>query len=196
MREHKLNNMRKGSAWIIAIVSIVVVIALVLILVFTLNGKEDKEPIPFNPVCGDGNCSISEGCYTCPEDCKCNENNYCSETEDSCVGPVCGNGVCESFESWDNCCEDCECIVDGEICDNETHSCHMPDFGLEKSEVESIVRSYYASQGRTILNLTISGIMFWEGAYGMPADVLVDNETNLEYILVREDGSIEILPFF
>jgi len=78
------------------------------------------------PYCGDGVCSGTETCETCPEDCgECPPTPYCgdgvcsgTETCETCpedcgecpAEPYCGDGVCSGTETCETCPEDCgEC---------------------------------------------------------------------------------------
>lgn len=60
-----------------------------------------------DPCCGDGNCTGSEACDNCPQDCFC---------------PGCGNGICDANEDSCNCPDDCEstgCCVDADCEDDD-----------------------------------------------------------------------------
>lgn len=67
--------------------------------------------------CGDGTCSTSETCDTCPADCRCEGcgDGVCGEAEDcnGCASDCgecaaqCGNGMCEGSEDCNTCAADC-----------------------------------------------------------------------------------------
>ncbi len=57
--------------------------------------------------CGNMVCEPGENCFDCPEDCECNEGEYCFSKEKTCVKPTCGNGNCERMENCSNCPVDC-----------------------------------------------------------------------------------------
>jgi hypothetical protein len=76
-----------------------------------------SNPPPPTPVCGDGSCTGTEDCLSCPTDCvaACPQNcpnNFCDPGE-SCVtcsadcGPCCGNGTCGAGENCVSCPADC-----------------------------------------------------------------------------------------
>jgi|GEM_PF-2540959 len=72
--------------------------------------------------CGNGECSATESCDTCPNDCgacascgdgACNGSetcSFCPEDCGACGGPSCGNGTCGDDEDCISCAADCgEC---------------------------------------------------------------------------------------
>ena len=69
-----------------------------------------------NP-CGDGTCSASENCSTCPADCKCPSGQSCQSG--TCKGGDCGNNACEGAkgENCSTCPADCGCGA-GKSCQN------------------------------------------------------------------------------
>ncbi len=62
--------------------------------------------------CGNGQCSGSEGCYNCPQDCGCSGGATCNMFSGDCVIGVCGDGECEEGESCSSCEQDCGCGPD------------------------------------------------------------------------------------
>ena len=68
-----------------------------------LDVDVDVERTLLPPKCGDGQCSSSESCSTCPGDC----------------GPCCPNGVCDNGEDRCNCPKDCELGCQGCCQDDE-----------------------------------------------------------------------------
>lgn len=100
--------------------------------------RDETEPPPPGPVCGDGTCEGAETKVTCPADCGevlptdpiCG-NLICESGEDknNCPGdcgdplptdPICGNLICEAGEDKNNCPADCGDVLpicgDG-VCD-------------------------------------------------------------------------------
>lgn len=69
--------------------------------------------------CGDGSCTSSESCSSCPSDCgscsgtcgdgSCSSSESCSSCPSDCgpCGPTCGDGSCGSSESCSSCPSDC-----------------------------------------------------------------------------------------
>jgi len=87
--------------------------------------------------CGDGVCKTPENCWNCPEDCRCEEGEYCSE-DGNCVKPICGNGVCEPFET---CCEDCGCAPN-QYCNRTTHRCEYYKLKVSDDIIAKVAREY------------------------------------------------------
>ena len=86
------------------------------------------------PGCGDGACSASETCGSCPTDCgDCDVcgDDACSGLEScgTCPGdcglcPGCGNGLCEPGETCSGCAQDCgACAVCGDAFCSPTEDC-------------------------------------------------------------------------
>ena len=59
--------------------------------------------------CGNGQCSGSEGCFSCPQDCGCGEGATCSMFSGDCISGVCGDGECSEGETCASCDADCGC---------------------------------------------------------------------------------------
>lgn len=91
-------------------------------------------PPPVGQQCGDGACSDTETCATCPGDCgkctvcgdgACNGGETCGQCPQDC-GPCCGNRVCDSFETCATCPSDCgacpSCNND-KICGHSSETC-------------------------------------------------------------------------
>jgi len=146
-------------------------------------------------VCGDGVCGNGENCWDCPRDCKCGEGEYCSPEEKRCISPVCGNGRCEIFESSANCCIDCPCELDGTTCNNQTKLCETPPFKLGDDAVKQSVMDYFEKKSMKVENITLKQVRVWVKT-GRVAEVKLQGESALKFVLVTEDKEVMELPFF
>lgn len=100
------------------------------------SGPDGETSEPSDPsVCGDGDCTGSEDCLTCPDDCGtacpagtcgdgiCDGDNTCETCPDDCgeCGEAsCGNGACDWTETCATCPVDCECpetVCGDDLCD-------------------------------------------------------------------------------
>jgi hypothetical protein len=103
-------------------------------------------------------CDTGENCFDDPADCKCAEEEYCSDQK-ICLGPVCGNGKCELYEGPDNCCIDCDCIMPNEMCNLQTKSCGPLEMNLSEERALEIASKYFEA-----LNIS-SELIMSEGVY-------------------------------
>lgn len=90
-----------------------------------------------NAVCGNGDCELTEGCTSCPEDCgRCRQmecgDGECSDSEcetcancpddcGQCEQTDCGNGICEPGEDIQ--CSDCASLEDSTCDQSCTSTC-------------------------------------------------------------------------
>ena len=103
----------------------------------------DKKFFETEDACGDGYCSVSEGCGTCQADCGCTPGEYCDAASDVCVPQdACGDGICSQNENLARtCCSDCGCGA-SEFCQNTEQACY-PATGLSDDAAVTAVRAYY-----------------------------------------------------
>jgi|GEM_PF-1804866 len=95
-----ITNKRGARPWIVGIVIAMIVLLLILIPRFTLDGKSIAPPphtLPANggAECGDGHCSGSESYRSCPEDCCGEENDQVRTSDDCCEGLTAVQDICE-----------------------------------------------------------------------------------------------------
>ena len=142
------------------------------------------------PECGNGKCEPNENCYNCPQDCKCEEGEYCSFEVKKCVKPKCGNGKCEPFESPENCCVDCKCTIPGEICDPETLRCKMKEINLSDERAIEILKNYLKSLKKEVEEIEVVGLF----AGGKKLKVKLKGEEWYRWFLITEREEVIELP--
>lgn len=129
--------MDKKYLILIAILMVVIVAGILII-----TTPERDRSIPTSTIdiakCGDGICEVDEDCNTCPDDCGCKADEYCSENG-ICRKEVCGDGRCTEREK-DICCQDCGCDL-GEVCNKYTGKC-VKSVVADKSDVEKVIDEY------------------------------------------------------
>ncbi|OIO25816.1 hypothetical protein AUJ14_03380 [Candidatus Micrarchaeota archaeon CG1_02_55_22] len=103
----------------------------------------DQQFYEAEEACGDGYCSVSEGCGTCQADCGCTPGEYCDAASDVCVPQdACGDGICSQDENLARtCCSDCGCGA-SEFCQNTEQACY-PASGLSNDAAVTAVRANY-----------------------------------------------------
>lgn len=161
---------------------IVLLASVIIFLVFNFS---------FSPECGDSKRDKSENCWSCPKDCKCVGEEYCSEEEHACVLSDCGNGIWEPYETWQNCCEDTGCIG-LELCDSETHSCRLPDIGITDEDAIRFAEDFAADE---LNQPEIEIYRVLDAEYGGEVvkfvDYMIPEEGGIFRIAVFETGSTE-----
>jgi len=95
-------------------------------------------------ICGDGACTFYENCKSCPGDCACATDAYCSESA-LCLKKRCGDGICTEDEQQTGCCEDCGSCGAAELCNRLTHTC-MSKVTIPDAELEQIALDYLAEK--------------------------------------------------
>ncbi|MBU4242108.1 MAG: hypothetical protein KKF52_02645 [Nanoarchaeota archaeon] len=91
-------------------------------------------------ICGDGTCTLTEDCRTCPSDCACSSDESC-DSFGVCRKAVCGDEICsEEEKSSNSCCEDCGC-EDGKICNKVIQKC-QEKIEVNEEIIENIVNKY------------------------------------------------------
>ncbi|MCK4429344.1 MAG: hypothetical protein KAU95_03130, partial [Candidatus Aenigmarchaeota archaeon] len=141
-------------------------------------------------ICGDGICNDDENCYECPKDCKCNEGEYCSEEEKKCVKPTCGDGNCEPYENSDDCCLDCGCAISGEICNEITKKCEMPEMSLTDERAIELTMEYFENQSLEVLSTEVTGISAYDNKLVKNVKIEISGEEWLRYTGVTEDEEV------
>ncbi len=128
----------------------------ILTMVIFVSGCVQQTPktIKEANVCGDGICGVTEDCNTCPKDCGCKPEEYCSNVG-ICRMEVCGDEICSPDENkTQNCCEDCGCPPD-KICNKVTQTCQ------EKATVseDDIKKAANAYMSKNNINGIITNIL-------------------------------------
>lgn len=129
--------MDKRYLILIGILMVVIVLG-----IFITTTPERGRNIPSSTIhiakCSDGICEVDEDCNTCPDDCGCEIDEYCSENG-ICRKDVCGDGRCSEKEK-EICCQDCGCDL-GKICNKYTSKC-VKSVEANKSDVEKVIDKY------------------------------------------------------
>lgn len=144
-------------------------------------------------ICGNGICEDKEDCYDCPQDCKCNQGEYCSPSEKNCIKPICGNGNCEPFESSENCCDDCGCSPN-EKCDVNRHICIVSEANISDELVKSLIIEYYKDKGKTVESIDIVGSTFVNNIPAKSASVKIEGIEFKRIVSVTENREVIELP--
>ena len=82
--------------------------------------KPPEQPAAFpglgGTYCGDNTCQSNENCFTCSNDCVCQEGYECDSLTEKCkLLPKCGDGSCDPNENCMSCEQDCYCS-DNQVC--------------------------------------------------------------------------------
>jgi len=120
------------------IIALIAIVALISVSLYLIGSREPKVRTIVLSKCGDGICEVDEDCNTCPDDCGCKADEYCSENG-ICRKEVCGDGRCTEREK-DICCQDCGCDL-GEVCNKYTGKC-VKSVVADKSDVEKVIDEY------------------------------------------------------
>jgi len=120
------------------IIVFTVIVALLAISLYLISSREPGVETIVLSKCGDGTCGVDEDCDTCPDDCGCETDEYCSENG-ICRKNVCGDGRCGEKEKV-SCCQDCGCNA-GEICNKYTGKC-VKSVEADRSDVEKVIDEY------------------------------------------------------
>jgi len=140
-------------------------------------------------VCGDGKCSASENCASCPQDCVCAGEAYCS-TGGKCITLKCGDGACSPGESSVECCDDCGCHEQGTVCDTRTHACSFPEAPLSDDDAAAAVRAYYSAQNISITKLQVTGSSVSGGKPVKVVSVFLEGDPYERLVAVGAGGNI------
>ncbi len=158
------------------------------------NCPQDCGPCSSTSVCGNSVCESDENCFDCLRDCGCEEGEYCSPEEKTCVKPTCGNGKCESYEDPYTCCLDCFCSIPGEICNEETKKCEKQEIAISDERAIELAVEYFETQGLEIKSTESLGVSSYDGKLIKKIKVQISGEVWFRYVGVTEDEEVIDLP--
>jgi len=160
-----------------------------LVVLIAISGCA-KKPENLN-ICGDYECTLTEDCNNCPQDCGCKSNEYCDKTG-LCRGVVCGDEICSDKEKiGETCCEDCGC-PEGKVCNKINHKCKEK---IEVSEelINDIVNKYL-TDNRIEGNIVKTTDTYYKD--NIVKQITIDCKTEekpypcLRILLIDEEGEI------
>lgn len=142
--------------------------------------------------CGDGICSLTEDCNTCPQDCGCKDEEYCTPIGVCKNKEVCGDDICSQQEKdTGSCCEDCGCLT-GKLCNKINHKC-QDSIIISEDIINKTIQDYLLNKNLTGTITKITDSYYKENSVKTISIDCKTSEANYpcEIILfVDKDGNI------
>lgn len=125
------------------------------------NLSNNNEPTNTTPdLSKNGICDHQENCFDNPSECRCKDNEYCSDVTKACTETSCGNKVCETDggESEQTCCLDCTCTIPGQMCNAQTKACEVAKMNLTSDRAIEVLKAYFEASSQAVNSTEALGV--------------------------------------